>query len=104
MTLPSNELMTAVLDRQVNSSEFWDNSTISVFEINASYDMNIYELQHLMKEYILSSGFTYKIEADNNSVCIVIYDEYVNTTEFIGYDSEFEAVVRASEFILKEIA
>jgi len=117
MKLPSNELLSEVLDKDCNVIYIGANNLDYQYEVNShgttshgyiyKYDaINIYELQHKMKEWAYKNS-SYYIESYINSggSYAVVYKDYSEEPYFNCIaDTEFEAVIMASEFILKEIA
>ena len=100
MTLPSKELLSIVLGFEVRSTYIADNTLLCTKVINKTFTgirINIYELQHMMKEWawehkwIMKSG----INRDGKGFCEGMFGIY-------QADTEFEAVTSACEWILKE--
>ena len=107
-TLPSKELLSAVLGEEVDEHIIKNNNDI-VYSVHKIGNMeitsiNIYELQHMMKEWALEQGYEL---TSNNNFCYVdlvlsTMGHYAVRVDFIA-DSEPEAVTKACEWILKEI-
>ena len=113
-TLPSKELLSAVLGYEIldeyiilgNQLQFksWKVDDCEIFT-NSFKSINIYELQHMMKEWALEQGYEL---TSNNNFCYVdlvlsTMGHYAVRVDFIA-DSEPEAVTKACEWILKEIS
>ena len=106
MILPSKELLSAIYGKTVTrrDSSINEISNELYFEVELIDDyeqhyVNIYELIHLMKEWILNKDLFF---ASNVGVCD-IYDIHVNRIfEERSCESEFEAVTKACEWILEE--
>ncbi len=104
MELPSKELLSAVLGEDVKSVELWKENTIRYFAPK-DYIINIYELQHLMKEWAREHGYLMSTEM------IEISDDGFNHKWYLGINkewwfhgvTEFEAVTKACEYILEQI-
>ena len=110
MELPSKELLTEVLGKNVKMvitdikvihSQL--NSSVKNSEIAISYDdkwtyENIYELMHLMKEWAFSND--YQLYSGrligHKSICSVV--NFDNSFA----ETEFEAVIKACEWILSQ--
>ena len=119
-TLPSKELLSAVLGENIGKVEevnfiselsYKTYSTNNVPEWEVAIDgmysrvINIYELQHMMKEWALEQGYEL---TSNNNFCYVdlvlsTMGHYAVRVDFIA-NSEPEAVTKACEWILKEIS
>ncbi len=115
MELPSKELLESVLDSRLERNCIFNENTndivyakISEFSGSEICDLNIYELMHLMKEWIRSRGYEIQIkliERDGN-VFIEFVDWRDGDSKF-GEDvfkgrTEWEAMVVFAEWILKE--
>jgi len=121
MTLPSNELLSKVLGKEVTHLKFIDacdarlglranDIVVSFGECNATY--NAYELMHLMKEWTLKNNFcivsaTFTAEEDDieeNWIKGVNYAwaEIHYEGKLFRADTEFEAVVQSCEWVLKQ--
>ena len=109
MLLPSNELLSVVLGVNASVDGLTKEDTILVYKkkgIGILRTINIYELQHKMKEWAYKNS-VYYIESYINSCgsYAMVYKNYSEEPYFNCIeDTEFEALVMASEFILKEIA
>ena len=109
MKLPSKELLRAVLDDEgITRLKKANNTMIAYWDIYSAQHslINICELQHKMKEWAYNNS-SYYIESYINSggSYAVVYKDYSEEPYFNCIaDTEFEAVIMASEFILKEIA
>ena len=119
-TLPSKELLSAVLGEDVTMVGIETGGLLFyriMIEIN-EYDgvgyatkesptsINIYELQHMMKEWLLDGEgylFTKKIQYEKYHNWQLVIKKSDIVEEFMA-DTEPEAVTKACEWILKEIS
>ena len=107
MILPSKELLSEVLGKEIEIRGFKDEFIPSNFEYIEDFCnvkvINIYELAHLCKEwafsekYFIVSGFI----LFGQNISIVSFD-LKGEIHRCKDDSEFEAVVQACEWVLKE--
>ena len=115
MILPSKELISEVLSKEVEEEErFIDSNSLTYVNSGVYEDINIYELAHKCKEWALSEGYIievgvhptikkdrsdkdyfYKITTDRGQRIISKFDEIIKT--------EPEAIFKACELILKEM-
>ena len=99
----SKELLSAVLGEEVKSVELWKENSIRYFAPK-DYIINIYELMHKMKEWAVEDkGFMF-----SKLINFGAYTQYQVSikqpsveAEFMG-TTEFEAMTKACEWILKE--
>ena len=63
-------------------------------------DINIYELMHLMKEWANNNSYLISSDVDGNCRSEYVYNNH--PSESYNEDTEFEAVIKACEWILKE--
>ena len=114
MTLPSKELLSAVLNKKAYwcDTDFFGNLLVHLDQERylSKYDtINIYELTHMMKEWAWGNGFilTSKKSYFGEWSCrIHIKLESESFTpkvqDIIISDYEFEAVTKACEWILSK--
>ena len=109
MTPPSKKLLTNILGFEVRIISIVDNTLLCTKKTNRGFTdirINVYELMHLMKEwaysldeFIISSYWVNGGEVD-------IYGRYScadsQPDKSFSADTEFEAVTKACEYILKE--
>ena len=108
-TLPSKELLSAVLGEEVDEHIIKNNNDI-VYSVHKIGNMeitsiNIYELMHMMKEWLLDGEgylFTKKIQYEKYHNWQLVINKRDIVEEFMA-GTEFEAVTKACEWILKEI-
>ena len=102
MILPSKELLSSVLGVVVESVNGRTNSDIKYIVSMGGYKfINIYELQHKMKEWAYIKGIMLQSYPYNNKGrCDAL--KGLDIDESFKADTEFEAVVIAAEYILKD--
>ncbi len=107
MILPSKELLSAVLDKEVIWRDI-ENSDLNYTQDNRLYegDINIYELMHLMKEWIFIQGYSIQTMRELSDIDFWYYclwsEDIISKKESSNNKTEFEAVTKACEWILKE--
>jgi len=113
MVLPSKELLSEVVQYPVvDVKEI--NFNCVYYDVDSSYsrmygeeirDINMYELTHLMKEWLRGKGYIVTIYRHLDTTAISIAKEgcagYISPS--MSVTTEFEAVTKACEWILKEI-
>lgn len=117
MTTPSKELLSAVLGGDISSVSVAGNKityTIPNYEteedgeltyIDLGTNINIYELQHKIKEWASVCGYSLSsfwcFEKQDWSCWIEQKDgKFMGMNNYYHADTEFEAVVKACEWIL----
>ena len=109
----SKELLSEVLEREVTDFEYWDNNE---YRCTAYFDgfrqrffLNIYELAHKCKEWIINKGYVlklcYVLENDTRELCFIETtllrsNQYSSDYYDIDSKTEVEAVIKACEWIL----
>ena len=99
MTLPSKELLSAVLGCEITyCHEINGELRYGIYTPIGTDErtINIYELMHLMKEWALKQGYLlYSVP----TMCLIktLSLEYIK--EFSDVDTEFESVTKACEWI-----
>ena len=107
MILPSKELISEVLSKEVEEERFIDSNSLTYVNSGIYEDINIYELAHKCKEWAKSKHF---IDIDSHCDCArwgakatshngrpsVFYEQV-----FIG-STEPEAIFKACECILSQ--
>ena len=117
MILPSKELLSEVLGEDVKnisiSCGYSGNIvkyTIENYEteedgeliyIDLGTNINIYELMHLMKEWIIKTARPNCVFSTFNSTSLNGYGAVINDEKQFFGRTEFEAVVKACEWLLK---
>ena len=108
MILPSKELISEVLSKEVEEEIFIDSNSLTYVNSGIYEDINIYELAHKCKEWAnkkykacLISGycksFGYKCFTDNP------YElQYIKKVETQTADTEPEAIFKACEYIMEQ--
>ena len=114
MILPSKELISEVLSKEVEEERFIDSNSLTYVNSGIYEDINIYELAHKCREWALSEGYIievgvhptikkdrsdrdyfYKITTDRGQRIISKFVEIIKT--------EPEAVFIACELVLEQI-
>lgn len=121
-TLPSKELLSAVLGIELLNEHGLGCDRFEIKGKNLAYrytydysmaderSINIYELMHLMKEWAYKYGFemvSYHIQDSSEYRCLYAHLSIdLNKDKRIGFyaDTEFEAISKACEWILKGIS
>ncbi len=101
MELPSKELFEEVTEITVENIHY------GVYKGNVEYSehgrINIYELMHMMKEWAYGQGYSLISYRNTLQVCICdIRKNGLGVFDHRAEDTEFEAVTKACEWILKE--
>ena len=107
MSLPSKELISEVLSKEVEEERFIDSNSLTYVNSGIYEDINIYELVHKCKEWAKLKHF---IDIDSHSGCARWGAEAVshNGRPSVFYEQVFigrtepEAIFKACEYILKE--
>lgn len=113
MILPSKELISEVLSKEVEEERFIDSNSLTYVNSGIYEDINIYELAHKCREWALSEGYIievgvhptikkdrsdrdyfYKITTDRGQRLISKFVEIIKT--------EPEAVFKACELVLEQ--
>ena len=103
MTLPSKELLSAVMKRTILTAK-QDPQFDTYVILNRNTTLNLYELMHMMKEWANKQSYWLDSGAHSKGWEAT----YVNkdlSSQLSGYmlcSTEFEAVTQACEYILKE--
>ena len=100
----SKELLSEVLKKEVIDVFKVVKSNLR-YEDTALQHINIYELMHLMKEWTLAKGFGISSGVADHITKIrfcTISKDCLDTWDTFNEDSEFEAVTKACEWILKQ--
>jgi len=104
MTLPSKELASVVLKKEVKVISK-DPQFDSFLTVNRKETINIYEFIHLVKEWIQGKNYMLDISYLTNSVprkVVLSFFGNIKKPCYVALD-EIEAVIEAGEWILKEI-
>jgi len=117
MVLPSKELLSAVLGEDVYEDIFYASDDIRTTFINGNNlvystssakftgnNINIYELMHMMKEYIKSQNLMIIVyhHLDTVAVEIVQNQKSIYTSPGMSVYTEPEAVTKSCEWILEQ--
>jgi len=117
MLLPSKELLFEVIDdlspRVVEVIDIYQDNLLSTYydcgkgePTCLGYEINIYELMHMMKEWAEKKGYILQSHIIGDSVCkiskITNYSPYIDTLEILNANTEPEAVTKACEWILEQ--
>ncbi len=115
MVLPSKELLSAVTYSELSDIEMFGKSQIKCHKIVKDVDfgyevrdakvreyINIYEIQHLMKEWAVSKGWHLYTCITENEGALCDGAKAHNKQLYYDADTEFEAVIIACEWILKD--
>ena len=113
MILPSKELISEVLSKEVEEERFIDSNSLTYVNSGIYEDINIYELAHKCREWALSEGYIievgvhptikkdrsdrdyfYKITTDRGQILVSKFDEIIKT--------EPEAIFKACELVLEK--
>ena len=109
MILPSEELLREIMeigtDSIIDDVEVYKNNILYAVDGQYADDINIYELMHLMKEWAVNKGFV--VLSRNDSIgyrwtVILSIPSNLNFNKPFEQLSEFEAVIKACEWILKQ--
>lgn len=115
MTTPSKEMLSVILNLDVMTVKRVAQTAILRYTFDESCgnkvprdsSINIYELMHLMKEWALlhSAGITTRAKADllNFYAKDYFWQAQIGMGQKFMSDTEFEAVTKACEQILKEL-
>jgi len=120
MILPSNDLLSEVLKHDYSERLFTiisieDNNLVGRYDCGSGeptglgYEINIYELMHLMKEWTYKYGHemvSYHIQDSNEWRCLYAHISIdLNIDKRVGFyaETEFEAVTKACEYILEQL-
>ena len=110
MILPSKELISEVLSKEVEEERFIDSNSLTYVNSGIYEDINIYELAHKCKEwaysqgYIISSGLTPVLGVNKDGwaevfSCSTPLDGKLHTFKQL---SEPEAIFKACEYIMEQ--
>lgn len=96
-----------IVDNTLNVCMFYESKDIDCKGngLHSPYNINIYELAHKCKEWALSKGYYLHshIKEDNECWCIVKSLDNITRQFSCEMDTESEAIIKACEWILKEI-
>jgi len=108
MVLPSEKLLSEVYGQEVDFIKYVANNTYEVWfsnPVRLKYQIvNIYELMHMMKEYIKSQNLMIIVynHLDTVAVEIVQNQKSIYTSPGMSVYTEPEAVTKACEWILEQ--
>jgi hypothetical protein len=107
MILPSKELLSEVLERDVCNMFCLGNTSLLIVEWNDSLGVNseqfnIYELMHMMKEWALEQG--YHLIEYVHAIDIIKREGSVNMAKIVSkIDFDVSNTFKACEWILKHL-
>jgi len=108
MTLPSKELLSKVLEKEVFPLSYVQKGKVlrycNIGSSNRKRNINIYELMHMMKEYIKSQNLMIIVyhHLDTVAVEIAQNQKSIYTSPGMSVYTEPEAVTKACEWILEQ--
>ena len=104
MILPSKELISEVLSKEVEEERFIDSNSLTYVNSGIYEDINIYEFAFKCKEWAFDKGYT--LTSGNNhlifmscSIRRTLTDD--DWTDFYS-DTEPEAIFKACEYIMEQ--
>jgi len=109
LTLPSNELLSAVLGEDCITIDVVCNTLY--YKVSYAKDiileLNIYELMHMMEEWLLNSKkyikFTETTQTFKIEVSLVDFEAFTDSKcELLPFKDKFEVTLKACEWLLKE--
>ena len=105
MILPSKELISEVLSKEVEEERFIDSNSLTYVNSGIYEDINIYELAHKCKEWALRKGYIVASGLNEEGrwwcdVSEVKIFPAINCTYV--QDTEMEAVIKACEWIMEQ--
>lgn len=107
MILPSKELISEVLSKEVEEEErFIDSNSLTYVNSDIYEDINIYEFAFKCKEWAYENNYyvystpSFALEG----VAYIVEDNNIGKRlKTLQLDSEVEAIIQACEWILKEV-
>ena len=107
MILPSKELISKVLSKEVEEERFVDSNSLTYVNSGIYEDINIYELVHKCKEWALSKGYDTRSGFNSYLKCYFcdIYKDLIHQARYeyaTKRTSEPEAIFKACEWIMEQ--
>ena len=104
MKLPSKELLSEVLSKEVEEERFIDSNSLTYVNSGIYEDINIYELVHKCKEWAFDKGFvlkSYKKQGAFSGTYHYAIDINDKICEWLA-NTEYEAIFKACEWIMEQ--
>ena len=99
MILPSKELISKVLSKEVEEERFIDSNSLTYVNSGIYEDINIYELAHKCKEWAKKKEYWAISGYDEGYFCM-LHDMPDN--RFFNASTEIEAIFKACEWIMEQ--
>lgn len=106
MILPSKELISEVLSKEVEEERFIDSNSLTYVNSDIYEDINIYEFAFKCKEWAYENNYyvystpSFALEG----VAYIVEDNNIGKRlKTLQLGSEVEAIIQACEWILKEV-
>ena len=107
MILPSKELISEVLSKEVEEERFIDSNSLTYVNSGIYEDINIYELackcKKWAKNYTLVSAYYFE-NGEEGAWCCLHKDLCNVGGEMFEADTEEEAIFKACDYILNELS
>lgn len=104
MILPSKELISEVLSKEVEEERFIDSNSLTYVNSGIYEDINIYEFAFKCKEWAFDKGFvlkSYKKQGAFSGTYHYAIDINDKICEWLA-NTEYEAIFKACEWIMEQ--
>ena len=103
MILPSKELISEVLSKEVEEERFIDSNSLTYVNSGIYEDINIYEFAFKCKEWALSVYHNIDFMVYGRSQCdLIIFTQPDDIKYNFNEDTEIEAIFKACDYIMKQ--